>query len=169
MREFAGEARFAFPSQARSTFPRKSRLPAALLCMAALLASTNAAALCVRASEANLRQGPGTQYAKSWEVFKYMPFKASGKKGAWYRVKDVDGDTHWIHQNLVSRSTRCAVVTAETARVRSGPGTRHAQTAISPVSKYYAFKVLSTQGKWARVEDELKNRGWVATSLLWIQ
>lgn len=54
-------------------------------------------ALCVKVPEANLRSGPGTKYEKTWEVFKYIPFKTISKKGNWYKVADVDGDMHWIY------------------------------------------------------------------------
>ena len=39
------------------------------------LLNSFADALCVNVPEANLRSGPGTKYEKTWEVFKYMPFK----------------------------------------------------------------------------------------------
>jgi uncharacterized protein YgiM (DUF1202 family) len=50
----------------------------------------HALALCVNVPEANLRKGPGTQHEKTWEVFKYMPFKRLSTKGEWYKVQDVD-------------------------------------------------------------------------------
>jgi hypothetical protein len=53
--------------------------------------------------------------------------------------------------------------------VRSGPGTEHARTPLAQVDKYYAFKVISEQGAWVEVEDEVQNRGWVSKSLIWQQ
>lgn len=128
-----------------------------------------ASALCVKVPEANLRQGPGTHYPKSWEVFKYMPLKEVGRKGQWIQVKDVDGDPHWVYGNLVSDDLRCAVVKVDTANVRTGPGTDHPQSPLSPVEKYYAFKVVETKGDWVKVQDEVFNDGWVADFLLWVQ
>ncbi len=136
---------------------------------AALFASGPASALCVKAAEANLRQGPGTQHAISWEVFKYMPLRSIGEKSGWYHVEDLDGDRHWIFGRLVDHDMRCAVVKANKANVRSGPGTQHANTPLGLVDRYYAFKVIGTQGDWVRVEDEVKNQGWVHRNLLWMQ
>ncbi len=144
-------------------------IAAAALCSAALFTSTQAAAWCIKVSEANLRQGPGTNYPKSWEVFKYMPLEKVGAKGGWYHMKDLDGDKHWVYSKLVTNSMQCGVVKVETANVRTGPGTNYDSSPLSPVEKYYSFKVTKIQGDWVKVEDEVFNEGWVYKPLLWIQ
>ncbi len=126
-------------------------------------------ALCVKASVANLRSGPGTKYKKTWEVFKYMPLQKLSKKGKWYKVKDVDGDVHWIYEDLVTGKYRCAVVKADTANIRTGPGTRYKKTELSPAIRYDTFKVLKIKGKWVKVVDEFGDKGWIFRKLLWIQ
>ncbi len=126
-------------------------------------------ALCVNVSEANLRNGPGTNYEKTWEVFKYMPFKKITKKGNWHKVKDVDGDIHWVYRKLVTEKFRCAVVKVDKANVRSGPGTRYSKNALSPALKYDSFKILKKKGSWVKVKDEYGDSGWIFKKLLWIQ
>ncbi|HDH53730.1 MAG TPA: hypothetical protein ENH24_04520 [Nitrospirae bacterium] len=126
-------------------------------------------ALCVSVSEANLRSGPGTKYEKTWEVFKYMPLKKLSKKGNWYKVKDVDGDIHWVYRKLVTDKFRCAVVKVDKANVRSGPGTGYSKKALSPVLKYDSFKVIKIKPSWVKVIDEFDDTGWIFRKLLWIQ
>lgn len=147
---------------------KKTTLSTALLATALALPGT-ATALCVKATEANLRAGPGTNYQKTWEVLQYMPLKKIGQQGKWYQVEDVDGDRHWIYSSLVSDAMRCAVVRVKEANVRTGPGTRYAQSELSPVEKYYSFKVLQTKGAWVKVQDEVFDGEWIAKKLLWIQ
>jgi SH3-like domain-containing protein len=125
-------------------------------------------ALCVNVPEANLRSGPGTKYKKTWEVFKYMPFKKINRKGNWYRVKDVDDDAHWIYRKLVTDKYDCAVVKVGEANIRSGPGTKYEKKASSPALRYDAFRVLSRKGGWVKVVDEFGDRGWIFRKLLWI-
>jgi len=141
-------------------------------CFAALITiifSSNSFALCVNVSEANLRSGPGTKFAKTWEVFKYMPFKKLSRKGSWYKVKDVDGDMHWVYTKLVTGNFKCAVVKVDKANVRSGPGEKFGKTAMSPALKYDSFKVIKTQSPWVKVIDEFGDSGWIFRKLLWIQ
>jgi SH3-like domain-containing protein len=129
----------------------------------------NALALCVDNEYANLRNGPGTNFAKTWEVYRYMPFEKVEKKEAWYKVKDVDGDIHWIYGKLVTDKYQCAVVDNEKANVRTGPGTHFKQTDFSPVLRYYSFKVLKIEGDWVKVVDQDGDEGWIYKPLLWIQ
>ncbi|MEF9426689.1 MAG: SH3 domain-containing protein [Candidatus Mariimomonas ferrooxydans] len=130
--------------------------------------TSSASALCVKALKANLRSGPGTNYERTWEVFKYFPFKKIGKKGNWYKVKDVDGDVHWIYKELITDKFDCAVVKLQVANVRSGPGTNFETKSFGPAVKYDSFKVLKRKGKWAKVIDEFGNKGWIYRNLLWI-
>lgn len=142
---------------------------AAITLLCASLLPVSAFAWCVGAPEANLRTGPGTRYEKSWQVFKYMPLRKVGQRGSWYQVKDVDGDRHWIHKPLLTNSMRCAVVKADGTNVRTGPGTRYGKSPLSPVDKYYSFRVIGSKGSWLKVRDEMDNEGWVTKSLLWVQ
>lgn len=148
---------------------KRTIAPAALCCAALIALSGSALADCVKVSKANLRQGPGTGYAKSWEVYEFMPLKKIGEKGDWLQVVDVDGDKHWVHSSLLSDGIKCAVVKGDKINVRLGPGTNFAKSPLSPVEKYYSFKVVETQGAWVKVQDEVFNEGWIAKSLLWMQ
>ncbi len=133
-----------------------------------LIYSGNSFALCVDNEYANLRSGPGTNFGKTWEVYRFMPFQEIDKRGEWHKVKDVDGDTHWIYGRLVTDKYKCAVVSNEKANVRTGPGTQFKQTDYSPVLRYYSFKVLKVEGDWVNVVDQDGDQGWIYKPLLWI-
>lgn len=139
-----------------------------LILTLSLIFSNYAFALCVKAPLANLREGPGTKYEKTWHVFKYMPFKKLAQKGNWYKVQDVDGDVHWIYSKLVTGKINCAVVKVDEANVRTGPGTNFEKKAFSPAIKYDSYKVLKRKGSWVNVIDEFGNTGWIFRKLLWI-
>jgi uncharacterized protein YgiM (DUF1202 family) len=127
-------------------------------------------ALCVTADTANLRPGPGTKYdPPSWQVFKYMPLKKLAKKGNWYKVQDIDGDTHWIFNKLVTSKFKCAVVMVDEANIRSGPGDNYKKTILSPLYQYESMKVLETKGDWVKILFESDDTGWIWKNLLWIQ
>jgi len=138
-----------------------------------LMASTHtdAGAICVSVSKANLRSGPGTTYEKVWEVYKYMPFKKVGTSlsGDWYAVQDVDGDVSWIYKKLVTEKYQCAVVKSNEVNIRKGPGTNYANTSSGPAKQYYSFQVLKKQGPWVKVKDEWGATGWIHTDFLWIK
>ncbi len=133
--------------------------------------NSDAYALCVNVSKANLRAGPSTNYEKVWEVYKYMPFMKVGVSlsGDWYAVQDLDGDVSWIYKKLVTEKYHCAVVKTEEVNIRTGPGTNYSKTSSGPAKQYYSFKVLKTQGSWVNVKDEWGEVGWIHTDYLWIK
>ena len=126
-------------------------------------------ALCVKAKNANLRQGPGLNYKKIWEVYKYMPFKQLGKKGDWLRIQDMDGDIYWIFKPLTTTAFKCAAIKKNKTNLRSGPGTDFKKVNWSPVDKYFSVKILSIKGDWVRVVDSVGDKAWVFKPLIWIQ
>ena len=146
------------------------RIMTALMALAIIIAfSTSSSALCIKATEANLRSGPGTKYEKLWEVFQYMPFTKIEKRGDWYKVKDFTGDVYWVFGQLVTEGYKCAVVKGEKANIRVGAGTHFKKNDMSPALQYYSFKVLEIKGEWVKVKDEYNDEGWIYKPLLWIQ
>jgi|TARA_B110000438_G_C15799044_1_gene644247 SH3-like domain-containing protein len=140
------------------------------LSLALLLAwSSQAEALCVSKSRANLRSGPGLKFEKEWQVFKFMPFDTLDKKGAWYKVKDVDGEIFWIFDKLVSKKFKCAVVKKNQTNLREGPGTKFPKVPWAPVNKYFSMKVLEAKNNWVRIEDSVGDKAWIYMPLVWIK
>jgi SH3-like domain-containing protein len=126
-------------------------------------------ALCVKASTANVRSGPGTGYEKIWQVYRFMPLKKVGISisGDWYAVRDVDGDVSWIHKTLVTDEYHCATVKSRTVNVRTGPGRNYSRKFSELAKKYDSFRILGTKGAWVKVKDEWNNVGWIHGRYLW--
>lgn len=138
-----------------------------LMVLTTLLAANSAAALCIKAAGTNLRKGPGTKFPISWQVNRYTPLLDVGQKGGWYKVRDLDGEIHWVYKSLVSRNVQCLAVRATLASLRKGPGTQHAYAELPSVGKYYSFKKIGFEPPWYRVEDDRGGRYWIHESLVW--
>lgn len=166
-----------FPAQAWDVGDMKKSIVLALWIFLAAGLAQNARALeatpiCVTGSEANLRVGPGKKYRISWEVKRYMPLVRVSRKGGWIKVRDVDGDIHWIIQTLVSRNVRCVTVKNARARIRTKPSTK--SKTWRTVEKYTSFKLLGLTKDWVKVEILIKRRkktfkrtGWIFRKLIW--
>lgn len=67
----------------------------------------------IKSDKIYMRVGPGEDYAIKWVYHrKGLPVEVLGSYDAWRRVKDMDGETGWIHIALLSRD-RTAVVMGE--------------------------------------------------------
>ena len=134
-----------------------------------LIFSLQANALCVDVKKANLRAGPSTKKQITWEVFRYRPLRKVKKQGSWYKVRDFENDEHWVHKKLVTTKFKCAVVKVKKANLRTGPGSKFKKPSDLPsVDKYTVFKLVKTQGSWAKVKDSFGDSYWVFRKLVWI-
>lgn len=120
--------------------------------------------LCVRAARANLRAGPGAKYRVTWEVNRHMPLLQVAKEGEWVKVRDVDGDLHWISERLISGTEDCITVKADKANIRKAPNAK-ADTWFT-VEKYTSFRRVGQKDNWVKIEYEGETM-WVAQSLVW--
>jgi SH3-like domain-containing protein len=136
----------------------------ALLLLLTVPALLPAQELCVKVARANLRAGPGSEAKKTWEVYENMPFMQLERRGDWLRVRDVDGDEHWVYRTLVDTGSHCVTIKAERANVRKGPGTNFDTWFI--VEKYTSFKKVGSEGSWIKVEYEGETM-WLFANLVW--
>ena len=153
----------------RSFYPMSMGLRSLIVFGLSFFVSAAASALCVNVEKANLRYGPSTKHTKTWEVYRYMPFQKLKSQSGWHRVKDVDGDIHWIFARLVTDKFKCAVVKTKKANLRTGPSTKHSKVPWGPAEKYYAFRVLKKQGDWVHVQDAAGGKAWIFGKLVWVQ
>jgi len=127
-------------------------------------APAQAQQLCVKASRANLRAGPGTDFRITWEVNRFMPLVQVGSEGEWLKVKDVDGDLHWVLGSLVTDKMDCVTISAPKANVRRKPSSRSDKW--FSVEKYTSFKQIGKQDNWVKVEYEGETM-WIFNNLVW--
>lgn len=131
---------------------------------------SHAGALCVKEPRTDLRTGPGTDYAKSWTVGKYMPFEKVGisLSGEWYALRDVDGDIQWTQKILLDENCKSAVVKSASVVMRTGPGQKYAKARLGKVEKYHCFQILGQQDEWIKVRDAQNAEGWIHKKYLWM-
>ena len=120
--------------------------------------------LCVTSPRANLREGPGREHRITWEVNRFMPLIQIGQEGYWIKVRDVDGDTHWIFGELVTERIDCITIKELRANVRKRPTS--AASKWFTVEKYTSFKRVETKGKWVNIEYEGESM-WLFHTLVW--
>ena len=64
-----------------------------------------------RSDPINVRVGPGTKYEVAWIYLKPgVPVEIVQEFDTWRKIRDVDGEEGWVHQNLLA-GTRAGYVT----------------------------------------------------------
>lgn len=127
-----------------------------------------------RSQPINVRVGPGTRYNIAW-VFKKpdLPVEIIQEFDVWRKIRYVDGEEGWIHQNLLS-GARTALTRPFGTAGRTGLYTRPEEGA--PVrawlSKDFLVHVDDCDGAWCKVTTPAGNSaksytGYVVQFELW--
>ncbi len=135
-----------------------------VLLMSIAVPANAAQRVCVITSIANMRSGPGTKYDVLWQVEQYHPLIILKKKGPWYKIRDFEKDTAWIHKSLVGRM-KTVITIKNKCNVRSEPDKKG--RILFTVEKGVPFKVLKHKGNWIKIEHADGDTGWIYKTLVW--
>lgn len=135
--------------------------------LALLLTSPAFAAqyLSVTTDNANVRTGPGTKYPVAMELFQGYPLQVLKTQGEWYKIKDYENDTGWIHNSIVKDRDSVIVNAKKSLNMRSGPSQKN--PVIADVERGVVMTKISTEGKWTKVRHSSGTVGWIYSPLLW--
>jgi SH3-like domain-containing protein len=147
-------------------------LAAALLCAALFTHSAKAedAAeptrfVSIRGETAFMREGPSAEHKVKWVYHrKGFPVEVLQSYDVWRRVRDVDGETGWMHVALLSAERTAVVRGTGMAVVRrggDGEATAVAQAQSGAIGKVKSCNPLACELDFGEVA------GWVEKSRLW--
>ncbi|GHA21008.1 hypothetical protein GCM10007989_15230 [Devosia pacifica] len=106
-----------------------------------------------RSSPVNVRVGPGTQYDVAWIYVKAgIPVEIIQEFDTWRRIRDVDGEDGWVHQNLLVGDRRGYVApwAVDTqVPLRSGPDASATTRAV--LTSGMRVQVSECDGTWCAV------------------
>jgi SH3-like domain-containing protein len=118
----------------------------------------------LRASEVNVRAGPGVRYPINWVFLqRAMPVEVIAEFDAWRKIRDWQGTEGWVHQSMLS-GKRTMIVTGTMQPLRREPAP--AAPVIAQIEEKAIGKLLRCNGTWCRVEVA-GVRGWLMRSQFW--
>jgi SH3-like domain-containing protein len=106
----------------------------------------------------------------TWQVRKYMPVVPVNKivyKGGWLKIKDMDGDIHWVKSKFITTDYHCVVVKNGPAPIKTEPTMESPDKYVEPAEKYDTFKFIGAVKGWINVEDIHGDTGWIPYEYLW--
>ena len=112
----------------------------------------------------NMRVGPGHEYPLQWVyVRKNLPLKVISEFDVWRKVVDHEGETGWVHGQLVSLK-RYGVITSFNAKLRAEPNQQASVTAIAEAG--VLMEVQYCEGQWCRLGTD-NAKGWLERRQFW--
>jgi N-acetylmuramoyl-L-alanine amidase len=127
----------------------------------------------ITAANLNVRQGPGLSYPVVGKANKGEKYSFIKQQGDWIQISLPGGRLGWVAEWFTKRESPAAAasltkagtgtVTADSLRVRSGPGTSYAS--IGSLRQGQSVAVLETKGSWVKVRHT-SMEGWVSEDYL---
>ena len=141
-------------------------IAAASLALGALAPAVASAAefVSIKGSTVNVREKPNTRSDTLWELGRGYPLQVTQRQGKWLKVRDFESSLGWVHAPLTAKTPHM-VITAPTANMRTGPGTKFKR--VATLEQHEVVRTLKKSGRWAQVRRENGQQGWIAKSLGW--
>lgn len=120
----------------------------------------------LRASEVNLRTGPGVQYPVEW-IFQResLPVEIIKEYRTWRLVRDWEGTQGWMHQSMLS-GKRTFLVTGKERTIRAQPEVKSRAVAIAEINAI--GELLSCPGSTGWCQVRVKGvEGWLRRVEFW--
>jgi len=124
----------------------------------------------LRASEVNVRTGPGVRYPVDWVFQRHgLPVEIVAEFDTWRKIRDTEGTEGWVHQSLLS-GKRMLIVTGSAATkthiLRRKPSA--AAKAVAKAEANVVGRLLECPKKsdWCRVHIG-GFEGWMKRTAFW--
>lgn len=120
----------------------------------------------LRSVETNVRAGPGPNYPIKF-TFKMrgIPVKVISEYDNWYEIKDYDGDTGWVNQNLLTKKRTIIVKTGKTF-VNVFSTSSEKSKNILRVENNVVAEFIKCTGPWCAIKAHGK-KGWIERKEIW--
>jgi SH3-like domain-containing protein len=128
----------------------------------------------LKASRANLRVGPGTEYTVSWLYTRPgLPMEIIQEYDHWRHVRDAQGTEGWVYQSLLSGERTAEAAPWLEGRVSQTPtyvlmhkGPRKNSAVIAKLEPGVILRLSECNGEWCHAGVNGTD-GWVEQADLW--
>jgi SH3-like domain-containing protein len=118
----------------------------------------------VRASEVNLRTGPGTSYPVEWVYHrKQMPVEIIDEFQAWRKIRDWEGTVGWVHQSMLD-GRRTALVVGGEHILHNAP--EEDSRPVAKVEDGVVGRLMACSSNWCELEADGYS-GWLKRGQFW--
>lgn len=130
-----------------------------------------------RSTPINVRVGPGTRYAIAWVYLQAgLPVEIVQEFDTWRKIRDVDGEEGWVHQNLLSGARIGYIAPWDAAAQVPIHSARNPESSVRAfLGAKFRVSVSSCDGTWCAISatHEAEGQrpatytGFVDQDLLW--
>jgi SH3-like domain-containing protein len=120
----------------------------------------------LRSSETNVRAGPGGNYPVKYKfTIRGIPVMVINEYDNWYEIKDYDGETGWVNQNLLTKKRTVLARTAKSFINLYSAETEKSRV-ILRIENNVIGELIKCKANWCGIKVKDK-KGWVDRKEIW--
>jgi len=120
----------------------------------------------LRASEVNMRTGPGERYPIDWVFHRHgLPVEIVAEFDTWRKIRDAEGAEGWIHKSLLS-GKRTILIIGNIRTLYRKPSITAKAVARAEANVIGKLLDCPEKSEWCRV-DVGAYEGWIKRSNFW--
>lgn len=121
----------------------------------------------LRASEVNVRTGPGVRYPVDWVFQRHgLPVEIVAEFDTWRKIRDTEGTEGWVHQSLLSGKRMLIVTGSATRTLRRKPSATARAIAKAEANVVGRLLECPKKSDWCRVHIG-GFEGWMKRAAFW--
>lgn len=125
----------------------------------------NAEFISIKASEVNVREGPGKQYAILWKfIKKNEPVKVIRRYNSWILIEDYEGDSGWVNSSLISSKNKFVIIKSNNTEMFNKPDPK--STIIAKIAATVRCNLLECKKNFCKINCK-ECSGWVNEKFIW--
>lgn len=114
--------------------------------------------------EVYVRSGPGSRYPVKWVYKKKaLPVEVVLEYEIWRKIKDIDGETGWVHQSLISGKRTGLIAGTENVYLYAKPKEGRKNAILQPKT---LVDIKECQEGWCEIAASGYD-GWIERKNLW--
>ncbi len=118
----------------------------------------------LRASEVNMRTGPGVRYPIQWKlVYRHMPVEIVAEFENWRKIREWEGSVGWVHKSMLS-GQRWVIIRKGKQTLRGS--TKPDAPVVARIEKKVIGKVEKCDARWCKI-DFSGFSGWMRHKQIW--
>ena len=119
----------------------------------------------LQSDKVNLRTGPGRRYPSQWVLTRRdMPVEIIAQFENWRRIREWDGTTGWVQQQMVAGKRFVVVDKSGNRPIHRQPDPNAA--VVARVERGVVARLAECRGAWCRIETNDVS-GWMRRADLW--
>ena len=104
----------------------------------------------LRASEVNMRTGPGVRYPIQWKlVYRHMPVEIVAEFENWRKIREWEGSVGWVHKSMLS-GQRWVIIRKGKQTLRGS--TKPDAPVVARIEKKVIGKVEKCDARWGKID-----------------